>query len=263
VVLSPAALPIDFLERQDFDPTLIWRTFSLFSAMKTQGLNHSAILLSLKFCLSLPQLQGDVTWHHPSSVDFLSAGLEPPHIQRNLAENMVGDPRYVNASKLPYMRLVGFLLYVMTCTIPDIFFPTTVISRFMTKPLYVHWLACLYLVRYLKGTVDVDICFCRENWLEHFMVGFSDSDWAYSDLEHRRSMTGYSVIFCSGLIAWRSCLQTTVAKSATEAEYCVLSNFIDEVTFMKQLLLALCIEIETVQIYEDNKGEVDLAGKPV
>ena len=76
-------------------------------------------------------------------------------------------------------------------------------------------------------------------------------------------MTGYSVFLCGGPIAWRSCLQTTVAKSATEAEYYALSNCIDEVTFMKQLLLELGIEVETVPIYEDNKGAVDLAGNPV
>ena len=92
--------------------------------------------------------------------------------QSDLAEDKVGDPRHVDASKLPYMRLVGCLLYVMTCTRPDISFSTTVVLRFMTKPLYVHWLACLYLVRYLKGTTNVGICFYRDNWLEHFMVGF-------------------------------------------------------------------------------------------
>ena len=35
-----------FLEGQDFDPTLIRRIFSPFSAMKYRGLNHSAILTS-------------------------------------------------------------------------------------------------------------------------------------------------------------------------------------------------------------------------
>jgi hypothetical protein len=65
------------------------------------------------------------------------------------------------------------------------------------------------------------------------MVGFSDSDWASRDY-HRRSMTEYSVFLCGGPIAWRSCLQSTVAKSATEAEYYALSYCINEVTFMKQ-----------------------------
>ena len=65
-------------------------------------------------------------------------------------------------------------------------------------------------------------------------------------------MTGYSVVLSGGFIAWRSCLQTTVAKSATEAECFALSNCIDEVTFMKQLLLELGIKTEAVPIYEDN-----------
>ena len=60
--------------------------------------------------------------------------------------------------------------------------------------------------------------------LELFMVGFSDSDWVSSDLEHRRSITRYSVFLCGGPAAWRSCLQTSVAKSATAAEYCALRN---------------------------------------
>ena len=54
-----------------------------------------------------------------------------------------------------------------------------------------------------------------------------------------------------------------MAKSATEAEYYALSNCIDEVTFMKQLLLELGIKTEAVPIYEDNKGAVDLAGTRV
>ena len=76
-------------------------------------------------------------------------------------------------------------------------------------------------------------------------------------------MTEYSIFLCGGLVAWRSCLQTTVAKSATEAEYYATINCIDEVTFMNQLLLKLGIETEAVPIYEDNKGAVDLAGNPV
>ena len=65
-------------------------------------------------------------------------------------------------------------------------------------------------------------------------------------------MTSYSVFLCGGSAAWRSCLLTTVAKLASEVEYHALSNCIDEVTFMKQLLLELGIKTEAVPIYEDN-----------
>ena len=63
--------------------------------------------------------------------------------------------------------------------------------------------------------------------------GLLYSDWLFSNLEHRRFTTWYSVFLCGGFIAWRSCLLTTVAKSATEVEHYALSNCIDEVTFMK------------------------------
>ena len=43
---------MDFLEGQDFDPTLIRRIFSQISAKKTRDLNHSAILAS-KILLAL------------------------------------------------------------------------------------------------------------------------------------------------------------------------------------------------------------------
>ena len=182
----------------------------------------------------------------------------------SLPEDEVGSPEYVDVSKLPYMRLVGCVLYLMTCTRPDISLATTSVSRFMQKPLYVHWLACLHLVRYLKGTTDYGISFSRSNWMNHLLCAFSDSDWGTSDTANRRSMTGYSVFLSGGPIAWRSCLQTTVAKSATEAEYYALSGTTDEVVFIRNLLSELgFVQEGPTPIFEDNKGAVDLSGNPM
>ena len=182
----------------------------------------------------------------------------------DLPEDQLGNEMYVDVSKLPYMRLVGCLLYLMTCTRPDISFATTAVSRYMSKPLYVHWLACLHIVRYLKGTMNVGVTYSRENKLGFLLCGFSDSDWASSDLEHRRSVTGYDVFFCGGPIAWRSHLQSTVAKSSCEAEYYALSDVIDEIVFTKSILSELGIKIDKpVPIFIDNKGAVDLSGNPM
>ena len=61
----------------------------------------------------------------------------------DLSEDQLGNEMYVDVSKLPYMRLVGCLLYLMACTRSDISFATTAVSRYMSKPLYVHWLAII------------------------------------------------------------------------------------------------------------------------
>ena len=98
------------------------------------------------------------------------------------------------------MRLVVCLLYVMTCTRPDISFPTTVISRLTTKLLYVHWLACLYLVRYLKSTVDIGICFYRagalHGWVFRLRLG----------VQWLRASYVYDQILCLSLW-WSYCME--------------------------------------------------------
>ena len=50
------------------------------------------------------------------------------------------------------------------------------------------------------------------------LTGFHDAAHA-TDLEHRRSMTGYHFMFSGAAIAFRTALQQIVALSSTEAEF--------------------------------------------
>ena len=60
---------MNFLEGQDFDPTLIWRIFSPFSAMKYRGLNHSAILPPAKnLAYTCYSNDGTCFYHQPPSL---------------------------------------------------------------------------------------------------------------------------------------------------------------------------------------------------
>ena len=67
--LLPSTQPMNFFG-SGIQPRHIRRIFKPFFS-KARSLNHSAILLPRKFGLRLPQLQGDVTRHRPSPVDFL------------------------------------------------------------------------------------------------------------------------------------------------------------------------------------------------
>ena len=53
----------------------------------------------------------------------------------DLPEDKTGNPLYLDTCKLSYTSLVVCLLYVMTCTRPDISCATVVISCVMTMPL--------------------------------------------------------------------------------------------------------------------------------
>jgi len=64
-----------------------------------------------------------------------------------------------------------------------------------------HWKAVKRIFRYLKGTINLKICFSRSNTGE--IIGFSDADWA-SDIDKRRSCTGYVFNFSGAAISWKS-----------------------------------------------------------
>ena len=66
------------------------------------------------------------------------------------------------------------------------------------------------------------------------LVGFSDSDWA-SDVDTRRSTTGYVFLLSNGAISWKYRRKPTVALSSTEAEYMTVTDASKEATWLRRL----------------------------
>ena len=78
-----------------------------------------------------------------------------------------------------YHELVGSLIYAMTCTRPDICWIVTTLSQYLSKLLQEHWVGAKHVLRYLKGTLDYELCYrkCSEDLK---LTGYSDADWASS-----------------------------------------------------------------------------------
>nr|GFA64290.1 zinc finger, CCHC-type [Tanacetum cinerariifolium] len=57
-------------------------------------------------------------------------------------------------SQLKYSRVIGCLMYGMTCTRPDIAFPVGKLSRYTSNPGTQHWQAIQRVLKYLKKTMD-------------------------------------------------------------------------------------------------------------
>ncbi|GKG17952.1 hypothetical protein Tco_0372250, partial [Tanacetum coccineum] len=62
----------------------------------------------------------------------------------------------------------------MICTRPDIAHAMGVVSRYMAKPGRGHWDVVKRILRYIKGTSDVALCF-RDSDL--IVMGYVDSDY--------------------------------------------------------------------------------------
>jgi len=59
---------------------------------------------------------------------------------------------------IPYKAAVGSLMYVMVGTRPDLAFPVSMVSQFMSRAGPSHWMAVKCIMRYLKGTLDLKLC---------------------------------------------------------------------------------------------------------
>ena len=160
----------------------------------------------------------------------------------------------------PYPELIGSLLYLSGWTRPDIAFSVNYLSRFLSCHDASHHQAALQVLRYLKGSPDFGITYSRTG--NPTLKAFSDSDWA-SDIETRRSVTGFVFLLAGGPISWSSKCQPTVALSSTEAEYMALAMTCCEGIFLKRLLGQLGLPIVPLTILGDNQSSLALVRNPV
>ncbi|GJS36660.1 retrovirus-related pol polyprotein from transposon TNT 1-94 [Tanacetum coccineum] len=161
-------------------------------------------------------------------------------------------------SRVPYASAVGSLMFAMICTRPDIAHAVGVVSRYMAEPGREHWEAVKRILRYIKGTSDVALCY-GESGLT--VKGYVDSDYA-GDLDGSKSTTGYVFTLSGGTVSWVSKLQSVVAMSTTEAEYVAAAQASKEAVWLKMLLEELGHEQEKITLFCDNQSALYLARNP-
>ena len=163
-----------------------------------------------------------------------------------------------------YREIVGSLIYLMTCTRPDIRWVVSKLSQKLSCAKIEDLITAKHVLRYLKGTMGYELCF-RKSDSELRLIAYSDADWA-SSLGDRHSTTGYcfSLVENGPLIAWKSKKQPTIALSTCEAEYVSLAATTQESMYLMQLLQGMDNKsYECTRIYEDNQGAIALSKNPV
>jgi len=156
---------------------------------------------------------------------------------------------------VPYASAVGSLMYAMVSTRPDIAHAVGVVSRFMSNPGKQHWEAVKWILRYLKGTSDLSLCFGGREISLH---GYVDSDMA-GDIDGRRSTTGYVFTLGSAAVSWISRLQKTVALSTTEAEYVAITEASKEMIWLQSFMKELGKGQENGKLHSDSMSVIHLA----
>ena len=83
-------------------------------------------------------------------------------------------------------------------TRPDISYVVQQLSQFLSDPRTPHLNAAIYVIRYLKGTIDHGLFYDHNNDLQ--LQAYSDADWGNCP-SSGRSLTGYCVFLGNSLIS--------------------------------------------------------------
>ena len=154
----------------------------------------------------------------------------------------------------------GTLLYLAKPSRPDVSNPVRELSKTMDAPAPAHLKEMYKVIRHVLSTKGYGLKFeLRKDMLKWALKALSDSDFA-SDKEKRISVFGYIIYFCGIPIAWRSKGMKRVVLSTTEAEYMALSEVVEELKFIVQLLQTMNIEVELpITVLVDNVGAICLS----
>ena len=155
-----------------------------------------------------------------------------------------------------YQQYLGSLMYLVTCTCPDIAHTVSVFSQFCSHPLASHHQAVKCVFCYLSRTCSVGLFYSRISG-PLSLVGFSDAGYG-NCWDTRRSWQGYCFLLGSCLISWRSTKQYSVSTSTTEAEYMALSTTARQASWYLFGIKELDVKVP-VTLKCDNTSTIDLS----
>jgi hypothetical protein len=170
-----------------------------------------------------------------------SKPVDTPESSEKLTKEMcpTSETERLNAVQVPYMEVVGSLLYAAIATRPDISHAVNEVCRYMSCHGEKHWQAAKRILRYLRGTQTTALTFKPTHAQPELRIeAYSDSDWA-SDTNDRKSTTGYVIKLDGCTVTWCSKKQSIVSLSSTEAEYIAIADTIKEVLWMRLFLSEL------------------------
>jgi Reverse transcriptase (RNA-dependent DNA polymerase) len=161
-----------------------------------------------------------------------------------------------------YAAIVGSVMYIANSTRPDLCFSASTLARFMANPCDAHLEQAMHLLRYLLKTKSFRLALGGSGDQNGPLAVWGDSDWA-NCAETRRSVTGLVVQVHGSSVFWRSCKQSSVAKSTMIAEYYAASTAADECIYFANLLQELGYELGATPLMCDNESAANIVRNPV
>ncbi|CAI7887533.1 unnamed protein product [Closterium sp. NIES-53] len=161
----------------------------------------------------------------------------------------------------PYPELVGCLMYLMTCTRPDLAYPLSILARYVAPGRHrpEHMAAAKRVLRYFCSTLGLGLVLGGRSPV--VLTGHADASWV-DDLATQRSSQGYTFSLGSGSISWRSTRSSSVLSSSCEAEIYAGAMAAQELRWLTYVLTDLGEPPRSPPVlYVDNKAMLALCRK--
>ncbi|CAI7754304.1 unnamed protein product, partial [Closterium sp. NIES-53] len=158
----------------------------------------------------------------------------------------------------PYPELVGCLMYLMTCTRPDLAYPLSILARYVAPGRHrpEHMAAAKRVLRYLCSTSGMGLVLGGRSPV--VLTGHADASWA-DDQATQRSSQGYTFSLGSGSVSWRATRSSSVLGSSCEAEIYAGAMAAQELRWLTYLLTDLGEQPRSPPVlYVDNKAMLAL-----
>ncbi|CAI7873581.1 unnamed protein product [Closterium sp. NIES-54] len=158
----------------------------------------------------------------------------------------------------PYPELVGCLMYLITCTRPDLAYPLSILARYVAPGRHrpEHMAAAKRVLRYLCSTSGMGLVLGGRSPV--VLTGHADASWA-DDQAMQRSSQGYTFSLGSGSVSWRATRSSSVLGSSCEAEIYAGAMAAQELRWLTYLLTDLGEQPRSPPVlYVDNKAMLAL-----
>ncbi|CAI7908908.1 unnamed protein product [Closterium sp. NIES-53] len=158
----------------------------------------------------------------------------------------------------PYPELVGCLMYLTTCTRPDLAYPLSILARYVAPGRHrpEHMAAAKRVLRYLCSTSGMGLVLGGRSPV--VLTGHADASWA-DDQATQRSSQGYTFSLGSGSVSWRATRSSSVLSSSCEAEIYAGAMAAQELRWLTYLLTDLGEPPRSPPVlYVDNKAMLAL-----
>ena len=159
-----------------------------------------------------------------------------------------------SVSQVEYSRVIGSLMYLMSCIRLDITYLVSKLSSYTSTPRAKHWQGIMKVLKYLCYTYDYGLHYTKYSVV---LEGYSDANWI-SNVKDSKYHSGYVFILGGVVVSWKASNQTVITRSTIEYKFIALDkcgedaewlcHFLEDISRWPKLVPPICIHYDSQSI---------------